>query len=176
MNITEFVQQSIGRWRSQRSGHNLAFSHFEEVRSNIDIIALPTDDPAVIDICKLYNIDPSTATHPFRMNWEGESDWDEAEKVEGTCILVPVPDPENPSRGKLLRDRGYAETMPAAGEYHFADDGTFILLTEYDRAAAEERIWFTTPNLRFRVALIKTSDGKGVVTASFSSEIRALSS
>lgn len=176
MDITEFLQLSIGRWRSQRSGHHLAFSHFEEVRSTIDIVALQPDDPAAIAICKLYDVNPELAFHPFRMSWQGESDWDENEKIEGSCVLVPIPDPDNPAKGKLLRDQGYAETIAAIGHYHITEDGTFTLLTEYDRAAAEERIWFATPNLRFRVAMIKTSDGKGVVTASFSSEIRSLSS
>ncbi|NET03288.1 MAG: phycobiliprotein lyase [Symploca sp. SIO2B6] len=173
--INKFLQLSIGRWRSQRSGHNLAFSHFEEVRSTIDIVALETDEPAVIDICQLYGFDPTAAFHPFRMSWEGESDWDDEETLAGNCVLVPIPDPTNPNQGKLLREKGYAETIAAIGEYRITEDGTFTLITEYDRAAAEERIWFATPNLRFRVSLIKTSDGQGVLTASFSSEIRSLS-
>ncbi|MDE5105536.1 MAG: phycobiliprotein lyase, partial [Trichodesmium sp. St17_bin3_1_1] len=41
MDVVEFVECSIGRWRSQRSGHSLALSHFEEVRSTIDIVSLP---------------------------------------------------------------------------------------------------------------------------------------
>ena len=64
--------------------------------------------------------------------------------------------------------------MAAAARYHITEDGVFVLITEYDRAAAEERIWFVNPNLRFRVATIKTSDGTGVVTASFSSELRTM--
>lgn len=176
MDITEFLQLSIGRWRSQRSGHHLAFSHFEEVRSTIDIVALQPDEPAVIDICQLYGVDPAAATHPFRMSWQGQSDWDDKESLQGSCVLVPIPNPDNPAKGKLLREQGYAETIAAVGNYHLTEDGTFTLITEYDRAAAEERIWFATPNLRFRVALIKTSDGAGVTTASFSSEIRSLSS
>lgn len=174
MDITEFVKQSIGKWRSQRSGHNLAFSHFEEVRSTIDIVSLAANDPDVIELCKSYGIDPVKAISPFRMSWEGESDWDDDETLEGSCILVPIPDADNPNQGKLLRSQGYAETIAAAGDYHFNSDGIFVLFTEYDRASAEERIWFATPNLRFRVSLIKTSDGNGVVTASFSSEIRSL--
>ncbi|WP_341529180.1 phycobiliprotein lyase [Nostoc sp. UHCC 0302] len=175
MEITKFFELSIGRWRSQRSAHHLAFAHFEEVLSNIDIESLATDDPAVLDICKLYEIDPATITHPFRMTWEGQSDWED-KPLAGTTVLVPIPDLENPSKGKLLRDKGYAETIPAIAKYHLGDDGIFTLLTEYDLAAAEERIWFANPNLRFRVAMIKTSDGKGITTASFSSEIRSLSS
>jgi len=175
MDIREFVKLSIGRWRSQRSGHNLAFSHFEEVRSTIDIVSLVESDGSVIELCKSVGIDPATAISPFSMSWEGQSDWDEEEMMTGSCVLVPIPDRDKINQGKLLRSQGYAETIAAVGDYYFTSDGTFVLLTEYDRAAAEERIWFATDNLRFRVSLIKTSDGQGVVTASFASEIRSLS-
>ena len=62
--------------------------------------------------------------------------------------------------------------MTAIANYEIQEDGTFVLTTSYDRASAEEKIWFVNPNLRFRVAMIKTSNGKGVVNASFSTEIR----
>lgn len=175
MDITEFVAQSIGHWRSQRSAHHLAFSHFEAVQSEIDIVALAVDDPAVMDLCKAYTVDPQTIVSPFRMSWEGQSDWDDSEVVKGSCVLVPVPDPQQTHQGKLLREQGYAETIAAVGDYHLTPDGTFLLVTAYDRAAAEERIWFVNPNVRCRVSLIKTSAGTGVVTASFSSEIRQTS-
>lgn len=173
MDIQAFVQQSIGQWRSQRSAHHLAFGHFEAIESMIDIEALSCDDPSVIDLCKAYGIDAKQAVSPFRMKWEGHSDWDEGEEVlKGASVLVPLPDAERPNCGKLLRDQGYAETMAAAGDYRLMEDGTFVLLTSYDRAAAEEKIWFVNANVRCRVSLIKTSGGTGVVTASFASEIR----
>lgn len=174
MDITEFVANSIGHWRSQRSAHHLAFSHFEAVQSEIDIISVPVDAPEVINLCKTYDIDPQTAVSPFRMTWEGQSDWDDSEAIKGTCILIPIPDLSQPNRGKLLRDQGYAEEIAAVGDYYFTDDDTFVLITAYDRAAAEEKIWFVNPNVRCRVSLIKTSAGSGVVTASFSSEIRQI--
>ena len=173
MDITKFVELSLGRWRSQRSAHHLAFSHFEQVTSTIDIVPLAKDDSEVLDLCKSHAIDPQMVSNPFRMSWEGESDWDDEETFQGTTILVPIPDPHNPQAGRLLRDQGYAETIPSIGKYHFNEDGTFILVTPYERAAAEEKIWFVTPNFRLRVSLIKTSEGSGVVTASFSSEIRS---
>ena len=174
MNITEFVEQSFGQWRSQRSAHHLAFAHFEEVNSTINIEQLATDDTQVIQLCKSHDIDPQLATSPFKMSWSGESDWNEDETLEGSTILVPIPDPTGSNKGRLLREQGYAETVPSVGKYSIGEDGTFLLVTKYDRAAAEEKIWFATPNLRFRVSLIKTGDGKGVTTASFSSEIRNL--
>ncbi|MBD2579366.1 phycobiliprotein lyase [Oscillatoria sp. FACHB-1406] len=175
MDIREFVELSLGCWKSQRSAHHLAFSHFEQVTSTIEIVPLAEDDAEVVELCQAYKIEPQMASNPFRMSWQGESDWDDAETFEGTTILVPIPSPNNLRSGRLLRDRGYAETIPSIGNYEIGDDGTFILLTEYERAAAEERIWFVNPNFRLRVSLIKTSEGNGVVTASFSSEIRLLS-
>ena len=174
MDINEFVEMSLGTWRSQRSAHHLAFAHFEEVTSTIDIEALTTDDSKVIELCKIHDIDPQLACSPFKMSWEGESDWEEEETMSGSTILVPIPDRKNLTKGRLLREQGYAETIPSIGEYQIGEDGTFLLVTKYDRAAAEEKIWFATPNLRFRVSLIKTSNGQGVTTASFSSEIRSL--
>lgn len=172
MDITEFVAQSIGQWRSQRSAHHLAFGHFEAVESEIDIMALAVDDPAVVDLCKLHDVDPVQVVSPFRMTWEGQSDWEENEVIKGTCVLVPIPDPERSQCGRLLRDQGYAEEIAAIGDYTLTEDGMFVLITPYERAAAEEKIWFVNPNVRCRVSLIKTSAGTGVVTASFSSEIR----
>ncbi|GFE70745.1 phycobiliprotein lyase [Chroococcus sp. FPU101] len=175
MDITKFVEMSLGHWRSQRSAHHLAFRHFEEITSEIDIKPLEKNDLEVLQLCQSYQIAPEMITHPFAMSWEGESDWDEQEVLKGSTILIPVPDLDNPSKGRLLRDQGYAETIPSVGHYYFTEDGTFVLTTEYDRATAEEKIWFASPNIRFRVSLIKTSSGSGVVTASFSSEIRGLS-
>ena len=170
MDIETCVEHSLGEWRSQRSAHHLAFGHFEEVRSTINIEAVDVDAPGVLALCQLYEVSPDAIVSPFKMSWEGESDWDEDQVIEGSTILVPVPD--SATTGKLLREQGYAETMEAVGTYNLTEDGTFILTTAYDRAAAEEKIWFATPNLRFRVSLIKTSSGKGVTTASFSSEVR----
>jgi phycoerythrin-associated linker protein len=162
MDITQFVEHSLGRWRSQRSAHHMIFSHFEAVQSVVDIVSIPPDDQEVIALCQSYDIDPS------------QSDWDENAEMKGTCVLVPIPDPHIPQKGRLLRDQGYAETVAAIGEYSLTEDGMFVLVTPYDRASAEEKIWFVNPNVRLRVSLIKTSDGNGVVTASFASEIRSL--
>lgn len=176
MDIDTFVARSLGQWKSQRSAHHLAFAHFEEIRSLIKIEELDKDDSAVIALCESQGVNPHTIATPFQMSWEGETDWNEDDVLKGQTILVPVPDLEGTNSGQLLRAQGYAETIPAAGHYVINSDGTFVLTTAYDRAAAEEKIWFANDNLRFRVSLIKTSNGKGVTTASLSSEVRLLNS
>ncbi|MEL6939704.1 MAG: phycobiliprotein lyase [Cyanobacteria bacterium J06598_1] len=174
LDIDTFVSRSLGKWRSQRSAHHLAFAHFEEIRSMIEIEGLEKDHPEVLALCESQGVDPNAIATPFKMSWEGETDWNEDDVLKGQTILVPVPDFSQENSGKLLRDQGYAETIPAAGDYTITSDGTFVLKTGYDRAAAEEKIWFASDNLRFRVSLIKTSNGKGVTTASLSSEVRVL--
>jgi phycoerythrin-associated linker protein len=170
MDMAQFVHNSIGCWKSQRSAHHLAFAHFEAVQSEIQISLLQVTDPPVQDLCRQYHIDPIRAIAPFSMSWQGQSDWEDSEPSQGSCVLVPIPDPDG--AGQLLRSQGYAEEIPAIGRYVFLPDGTFVLTTPYDRASAEERIWFVTPQMRCRVSLIKTRSGTGVVTASFASEIR----
>ena len=139
MNIDEFVERSLGKWRSQRSAHHLAFHHFEEVTSQIEILPLDSQDERVIELCKVNQVDPHLATSPFYMSWLGQSDWDEDEVLSGSTVLVPIPDLENPTKGVLLREQGYAETVPAIGQYQLIEDGSFVLNTLYERAAAEEK-------------------------------------
>ena len=115
MDIDTFVAKSLGRWKSQRSAHHLAFAHFEEIRSMIDIESLAKDDPAVQALCKSQGVNVGAIATPFKMQWEGETDWDEDDVLKGQTILVPVPDKTTPHTGKLLRAQGYAETIPAAG-------------------------------------------------------------
>ena len=68
----------------------MIFSHFEAVRSEIDIVAIAPNNAEVVALCESYDIDPALAVAPFRMAWAGQSDWDEENgEMKGTCILVP---------------------------------------------------------------------------------------
>ncbi|MEL6779570.1 MAG: phycobiliprotein lyase, partial [Cyanobacteria bacterium J06597_16] len=59
MDIDTFVMRSLGRWRSQRSAHHLAFAHFEEIRSMITIEKLEKADTEVIALCESQGFDPT---------------------------------------------------------------------------------------------------------------------
>lgn len=172
MTVEKFFEKSVGDWRSQRSSHNLAWTQFEAITSDISIVEKPVTDDAVKDLCSLNSVDPNDVLTSIEMSWEGESDWDDEQEVKG-CVLMSVVK-DTAKTGRLLRSKGYAEEIPAVGNWVMTDDGAFVLNTTYDAAAAEERIWFATPDLRLRVSNIRTSSGRGVVTASFSSEIRSL--
>ena len=175
MNIERFVAQSIGKWRSMRSGHSLAFQQFEDVLSEIEITALSISSPDVLELIAISSVENTPCVSPFAMTWAADSDWepdDPSEVSSGSCILVPIA--HNETSGILLRSIGYAEKTHAESSYSFLDDGTFVLLTRYEQSIAEERIWFVSDNVRCRSSVLKTSEGNGILQASFSSEVRRL--
>ncbi|HEY9622864.1 MAG TPA: phycobiliprotein lyase [Crinalium sp.] len=169
MDITEFFQQSCGKWFSQRTSHHLAFKQSESGKSDIRIEMVEKDNPEVIQLCEQYSVDPSLAICGARVSWDGTMEWDE-EKHSGSTVLVAIADPEKPNEGKLLRDVGYAEKAPVAGRYVMGSDDALTLITEYETMYSEERLWFASPNLRLRTSILKRFGGFSM--ASFCSEIR----
>ena len=61
INALEFFQKSAGTWRSQRTTHHLAFRRAEKGGSEIYVNPLNADDPKVIEICKMHEVEPTTA-------------------------------------------------------------------------------------------------------------------
>ncbi|MBD2741460.1 phycobiliprotein lyase [Coleofasciculus sp. FACHB-1120] len=169
MDIQEFFQLSAGKWFSQRTSHHLAFKQAESGKSDIKIEMLSAEDPEVIKLCEQYEVDPALAWGGARVSWDGTMEWDQ-EKHEGSSVLVPIPNPEKPNEGQLLRDMGYAEKASVAGRYVIGNDDSFTLITEYETMYSEERIWFASENLRLRASILKRFGGFSM--ASFCSEIR----
>jgi hypothetical protein len=169
MDIVEFFEQSSGKWFSQRTSHHLAFKQTESGRSDIVIDLLNKGDPAVVALCQQYEIDPALALCGARVTWDGTMEWDK-EKHEGSTVIVPVADTDQPNEGKMLREQGYAEKAPVAGRYVMGDDDSLTLITEYETMYSEERLWFASPNLRLRTSILKRFGGFSMAT--FCSEIR----
>ena len=95
MNIEQFVAQSLGVWRSMRSGHSLAFQQFEDVLSEISIEGISDTDPIISETIKASSFGKDT-THQsaFKMEWNAESDWepdDPNEVSSGSCVIIPIP-------------------------------------------------------------------------------------
>ncbi len=171
MDVMEFFQLSTGRWRSQRTTHHLAFRRAEAGESEIRVEALPADHPKVIEICQIHEVDPATAIGGAYVSWKGSMGWDkEDENHEGNTVFALIPDASQPRRGTLLRERGYAEIVPVAGQYHMDDEDALVLTTEYDTMSSVERFWFPNPSLRMRTSTVKRFGGFS--TATFCTEFR----
>ncbi len=168
----EFFQQSAGTWHSQRTTHHLPFRRAELGGSEIFVETLPPDDPRVVDICQMYEIDPKTASGGAFVRWNGSMQWDRDndENHAGSTVFAIVPDADNPRQGKMLRERGYAEKVPVAGRYELDDDGGMSLITEYETMSSVERFWFPSPGVRMRTSTVKRFGGFN--TATFCTESR----
>ena len=168
----EFFQHSAGQWQSQRTTHHLPFRRAELGGSSITVEALDKDNEKIIAICNLHEIDPTLAVGGAYVAWNGEMAWDREgeENHTGTTVFALVPDEDNPRRGRLLRERGYAEIVPVVGRYEMDDEDGLILETEYDTMSSVERFWFVTPDLRMRSSIVKRFGGFN--TASFCAETR----
>jgi hypothetical protein len=168
----EFFEQSAGIWRSQRTTHHLPFRRAELGGSEIFVETLSNEDPRVVEICQMYEIDPKTASGGAFVRWNGSMQWDREndENHAGSTVFAIVPDAENPRQGKMLRERGYAEKVPVAGRYELDDDGGMLLITEYETMSSIERFWFPSPGVRMRTSTVKRFGGFN--TATFCTESR----
>lgn len=171
MDVMAFFELSTGKWRSQRTTHHLAFRRSEAGESEIYVKALPAQDPSIIEICQLHQVDPETAIGGAFVSWSSSMAWDqEDENHEGTTVFALIPDVANPRQGVLLRERGYAEVIPVAGQYYMDDEDALVLTTEYETMSTIERFWFPNPSLRMRTSTVKRFGGFS--TATFCTELR----
>ncbi len=172
MDAVEFFQHSAGRWSSKRTTHHLAFKRSEKGESDIVVETLAADDPEIIALCEMHSINPNLSVGGSRVRWLGTMAWDREgdENHEGKTVFAIVPDPDNPRKGRLLRERGYAEIVPVVGRFEMDDEDGLVLITEYETMSSVERFWFASPDLRMRTSAVKRFGG--LSTATFCTEAR----
>ena len=168
----EFFQQSAGRWRSQRTTHHLPFRRAESGGSDINVEFLNADDDKIATICQMHDVDSQQAIGGAFVSWDGSMAWDkENEDHKGTTVFALIPDSDDPRKGKLLRERGYAEIVPVAGEYHMDEEDGLVLITEYETMSIIERFWFVNRDLRLRSSTVKRFGGFNTATFCVESRI-----
>lgn len=172
MDVMAFFDRSAGRWCSQRATHHLAFRRAEVGDSQIQVLALGPTDSRIVALCELHGIDPALTQGGSAVQWLGAMSWDREGQGnhEGQTAFAIVPDAEDPRRGRLLRERGYAEIVPVVGRYLMDEQDGLVLFTQYETMSAQERFWFAGDNVRFRTSAVKRFGGFS--TASFCAEVR----
>jgi hypothetical protein len=172
MDALEFFRNSAGKWKSSRVTHHLAFKRSETGESEILVETLSADNPEIIELCKMHDIDPSLSIGGSRVRWLGTMAWDREgeENHEGKTVFAIVPDADNPRKGRLLRERGYAEIVPVVGQFHMDEEDGLVLTTDYETMSSIERFWFSGDNMRMRTSTVKRFGGFS--TASYCVESR----
>lgn len=167
----EFFQHSAGNWKSVRTTHHLPFRRAESGGSDISVEFLEAEDSRVAEICQMHDMDPKDAIGGAFVSWDGTMAWDkDNEEHKGTTVFALIPDGDDARKGKLLRERGYAEIVPVAGEYEMDAEDGLVLITEYETMTIYERFWFVNPNLRLRSSTVQRFGGFN--TATFCAEAR----
>ena len=173
MDAVEFFRQSAGDWHSQRTTHHLAFRRSETGNSQIHVENLSLDHFKILEICSMHNIDPSEASGGSFVSWDGSMSWDkEDENHTGSTVFVLVPEKNNPQKGSLLRERGYAEIVPVAGQYYIDKENALVLITEYETMSVFERFWFINSDTRLRTSTVKRFGGFNTATFCVESRVK----
>lgn len=166
-----FFRLSCGRWMSQRSQHHLLHRRAEAGASFIVVEELLKGDERLAEIAKRNDQDVGRIIGGCWVRWSGSMAWDRAgESHEDQTMFGLIPSDDAGRHGLLLRDRGYAEKAPVAGQFRMDDENGLILTTDYEMMSSLERFWFAGPNLRLRTSTVQGLSNN----ASFCMETRQL--
>ena len=166
-----FFRLSCGRWMSQRSQHHLLHRRAEAGASFIVVEELLKGDERLAEIAKRNDQDVSRIIGGCWVRWSGSMAWDRAgESHEDQTMFGLIPSDDAGRHGLLLRDRGYAEKAPVAGQFRMDDENGLILTTDYEMMSSLERFWFAGHNLRLRTSTVQGLSNN----ASFCMETRQL--
>ena len=169
--ISQFIDKSIGEWKSIRSTHTLAFQEFENSTSKIYIKHINSKNKKVVEIFKNYKLSLNPDSIAISIKWQATSDWEEDNTSEGDeTILIFLPKDEN--SGILLRNKGYAESVISTSNYFVDEQNNLNIKTIYKSTVSEERITFLSTHIRSRFSTIRNQENNSVIQTSHTSEIR----
>ncbi len=173
--INQFIDKSIGEWKSIRSTHTLAFQEFENSTSKIYIKRINKKNKKVVEIFKNYKYSFNLESIAISITWQAISDWDNNDIREGDeTILIFLPKDEN--SGIVLRNKGYTETFISSSNYFVDEQNNLHIKTIYKSTVAEEKISFLSTHVRSRFSTIRNLENNSVIQTSHTSEIRNLAS
>ncbi len=174
--INQFVDNSVGEWKSIRSTHTLAFQEFENSTSKIRIKHINSTNPKVIEIFKQHKLYLKHEGIAISIKWQTISDWGGGDNIsEGDeAILIFLPKDEN--SGIVLRNKGYTESVISSSNYFIDKQNNLHIKTFYKSTVSEERISFLSTHIRSRFSTVRNQENNSVIQTSHTSEIRNISS
>ncbi len=173
--IKQFIDKSIGEWKSIRSTHTLAFQEFENSTSKIYIKHINVKNKKVIEIFKNYKLSLNLESIAIFIKWQAISDWEDDDMSErDENILIFLPKDEN--SGIVLRNKGYTESFISSSNYFIDEENNLQIKTIYKSTVSEERISFLSTHIRSRFSTIRNLENNSVIQTSHTSEIRNLTS
>ena len=145
--INQFIDKSIGEWKSIRSTHTLAFQEFENSTSKIHIKYINSKNKKIIEIFKSYKLNFNQENIAISIEWQAFSDWEEDDiSKRDKTILIFLPKDAN--SGIVLRNKGYTESCISSSNYFVDEQNNLHIKTIYKSTVSEERIYFLSTHIR----------------------------
>ena len=173
--INQFIDKSIGEWKSIRSTHTLAFQEFENSTSQINIKYINSKNTKIIEIFKSYKLNFNQESIAISIEWQAISDWgdDDMSKRDKTILIFL---PKGANSGIVLRNKGYTESCISSSNYFVDEQNNLHIKTIYKSTVSEERISFLSTHIRSRFSILRNLENNSVIQTSHTSEIRNLAS
>ncbi|GAB4356290.1 MAG: phycobiliprotein lyase [Cyanophyceae cyanobacterium] len=165
--ITEFFETSVGKWFSQRTGHDLQALKSSVGKAELFVDAIDAAAPETKALCDRFRVDAAEVLGGIKLRWEATIAAS-PKKEFGSAAIVALRSADGKT-GTVLASTG-APNRP--GAYAIGEDGALTLTIPTETGAIEERVWYAMPNLRFRTSTVAV-DGQPAI-ASFCSEIRSV--
>ena len=173
--INQFIDKSIGEWKSLRSTHTLVFQEFENSTSKIYIKHINSKNKKVVEIFRNYKLSLNLESIAISIKWQATSDWEDNDISEGgETILIFLPKDEN--SGIVLRNKGYTESIISSSNYFIDEQNNLHIKTTYQSTVSEEIISFLSTHIRSRISTIRNQENNSVIQTSHTSEIRNMTS
>ena len=145
--INQFIDKSIGEWKSIRSTHTLAFQEFENSTSKIYIKDINSKNKKVIEIFKNYKLSLNLENIAISIKWQAISDWGENDmNKRDETLLIFLPKDDN--SGIVLRNKGYTESVISSSNYFIDEQNNLHIKTVYQSTVSEEKISFLSTHIR----------------------------
>ena len=149
--VQAFFRDTAGDWRSERRYYTLKSGETQAVVSQITIKFLEASAPELLQLAELHQLG---SDRPLicgtTVTWESDYVGTGKKPVVGSTIFGV--------RGTTLyRDRGFATSKPVTAQYHFNDNRTLVLKTQYNDSSFEEEIRLIGQRYRTRQTVISRS-------------------
>ncbi len=148
LKAAQFFQASAGAWRSERRYYTLPDGETKEMVSFITVRFLERGCPELQKLAHLHQLnDANVMTCGSYVAWESTDSVSGRKQSKGSTIF-------GVAGTTLYRDRGFATPKPVTAQYHFTNEQTMCLRTEYNGSVFEEELKLVGHNYRTRQTII----------------------